>query len=62
MCRRFDIQVPSNKFEVNLVQEILLMENSTASVKKIHVAFLKISKRNVRQEFTEFTVFWVEMP
>ena len=34
MCKRFDIQVSSNKFEVVLFQEILLMKNSTASVKK----------------------------
>jgi hypothetical protein len=41
MCKRFDIQVSSNKFEVDLVQEILFMKNSTVLVKKIHVACLK---------------------
>lgn len=32
MCKRFDIQVSSDKFEVVLTQEILLMKNPIASV------------------------------
>jgi hypothetical protein len=42
MCKRFDIHVSSNKFDVVLTQEILLMEQPIHTALKIlYVACLK---------------------